>query len=80
MHTRQGNILCGLILVIAVLAINAVIGALCWPYTVNAWLVHVGKEPALHAGHGALIALIPGIGQFSIIAAFVTWITLLIVG
>ncbi len=55
----------------------AAIGALVWPYTINAWLVYAGKPPAVLWWHGALLGLVPGLGQFAAPLAILTWVLML---
>ena len=62
-----------------IFAVGAIIGAVCWPYTINTWLVFVGKAAVVKWWQGALIGLVPGIGQASIIVAVLTWIIMLII-
>lgn len=50
-----------------------------WPYTINTWLVWADKEPCMVWWHGALIGLVPGIGQSSPMAAIITWIATLFI-
>ena len=57
-----------------VMAINGIIGAICWPYTINTWLIVAGKESAIVWWHGFLMAYVPGLGQLSIPGAVITWI------
>ena len=66
-----------IILVVIVLCIGAAIGAICWPYTLNTWLVFFGKEPTIVWWQGALLGFVPVLGQASIPAAVVTWILML---
>ncbi len=35
------------LLIILCLSISGIAGAFCGPYTINTWLVHFGKEPAI---------------------------------
>lgn len=55
------------------------IGALAWPYTLNTWLVFIGKEAAIQWWDGFLLGMFPVIGQFSIPAAAITWILMLFI-
>jgi len=63
-----------------VIAIAFIIGACLWPYTINSWLVYADKEPVIEWWMGGLMGLVPGIGQASIPAAFVTFILMLFLG
>lgn len=57
--------------------ISAAIGAFVWPYTINAWLVFFGKPPGVLWWHGALLGLVPGLGQFAAPLAIMTWVLML---
>lgn len=63
-----------------VLFLSAAIGALCWPYALNEWLLFLGKPPSVVWWHGALLGLTPFIGQLSSPAAVVTWVLMLVMG
>ena len=65
------------IALVVFLSIFAAIGALCWPYTINSWLVFFDKAPSVVWWHGALLGFCPFIGQASIPAVVVTWILML---
>jgi hypothetical protein len=67
------------IIVIAVIFLLscALIGALVWPYTINAWLVFVEKPPSVTFWHGLLLGFCPVIGQLTIPMAALTWILML---
>ena len=66
-----------LVSVLIVLSLCALVGAFCWPYTINAWLVFLGKPAAVVWWQGALLGLAPVTGWASIPAAVVTWILML---
>lgn len=66
----------GTIIVLAVV-VNATIGAICWPYSINSWLLYSGKEASVLWWHGALMAFVPGIGQLALAVAILTWIVML---
>jgi len=70
----------GGIVLLVILAISAVIGGVCWTYTVNSWLHFFGKPEALVFWQGALLGFVPFIGQVSIPAAVLTWLLMLFVG
>ena len=69
-----------LIFVVIILAISAAIGAICWPYTINTWLVFIGKEACVVWWQGALLGFVPYLGQASILAAVITWLLMLFIG
>ena len=53
------------------------IGALCWTYVINTWLLFFEKMTTIHWFAGGLIGLVPGLGYFGLIAAVFTWIVML---
>jgi hypothetical protein len=59
------------------LLISAIIGAFCWPYAINTWLMFVDKDPVVLWWHGALIGLVPAFGQLSLPVTIITWIAML---
>ncbi|MDD5651486.1 MAG: hypothetical protein PHF86_13910 [Candidatus Nanoarchaeia archaeon] len=59
------------------LGISAFIGAFCWPYAINTWLVFADKDPVVLWWHGALIGLVPAFGQLSLPVTIITWIAML---
>lgn len=59
----------------------ALLGALLWPYTINTWLVYMGKEETMLWWHGALLGFVPtGLGQLAPIFATLTWIAMMFLG
>ncbi len=58
----------------------AAIGAVAWPYVINTWLVFFYREPIVVWWQGALLGLIPGLGQITFAAVVVTWVTMLFLG
>jgi hypothetical protein len=64
---------------ILLLSLSALIGAFCWPYALNTWLVFLGKTAVVTWWQGALIGFIPIVGRYSLVAAFVTWILMLFI-
>ena len=65
------------IVIVAVLGLCVLPGAVCWPYTINTWLVYVDKAPCVVWWQGFLLGFCPVIGQATIPAAFVTWVLML---
>jgi hypothetical protein len=66
------------ILMIAVsFMIAAILGAFCWPYAINSWLIYLGKAAALKWWQGALLGIIPGIGQICLPLAIFTFLIML---
>jgi hypothetical protein len=64
-------------MIIIVLLISAIIGAACWTYTINTWLVYLGHAPQMRWYEGALIGFVPYLGQLSVPAAVITWIAMM---
>jgi len=62
---------------LTVLVISAIIGSLCWTYSINTWLIFFEKEPVIKWYHGLLIGCIPYLGQIALPVAAVTWIAML---
>ena len=58
-------------------AVSGLLGAFLWPYTINSWLRVAGKRPKVERWQGFLLGLIPIVGQFTIVAALVTWVAML---
>jgi hypothetical protein len=67
----------GFIGFLIVCMITAAIGAWLFPYTINSWLVFLGKTPKVVWWHGALLGFAPFIGQLCIPLAVCTWILML---
>lgn len=67
-----------LIVLFIIVGICAIIGSVLWPYTLNTWLIYVGKEAVVNGLHGGLLGLCPVLGQLTIPAAVITWIFMLI--
>ena len=65
-------------MLVAGVFISILVGTFLWPYTINSWMEHVGKEGTVVWWQGALLGLVPILGPLSIPAAVVTWILLLI--
>lgn len=55
------------------------VGSVCWTYTINSWLEFSGKSISIVWWQGALIGLVPIFGQFSLPAAVLTWILMLLI-
>ncbi len=67
----------GLIVFFILLIVGAAIGAVLWPYTINAWLVYFGKQPVFTWYYGALLGVVPYFGKLSIPLAVITWIAMM---
>lgn len=57
--------------------IGFIIGAVCWTYSINTWLVFLDKTNQIAWWQGGLIGFVPWIGQFGLVVAIVTWILML---
>lgn len=60
-----------------VIVLGVVLGAFLWPYTINTWLEYFGKEASVIWWQGALLGLVPVVGQATIPVAVITWILML---
>lgn len=69
----------GCLTIIFILLISMLIGGFCWTYSINTWLHFFGKAPAVRFYQGALIGLIPVLGQVSLPVAVITWIVTLFI-
>jgi len=54
-------------------ALFAGLGAWVVPYTMNFWLVFAEKDPVFTWQAGALIGLIPGLGQVIVVCGLITY-------
>lgn len=59
------------------LTISGILGAFCWPYTLNTWLAFFGKTTVIIWQQGFLLGCVPIIGRWSLPAAATTWILML---
>lgn len=69
-----------LIVILVVLSLSGIVGAFCWPYSINTWLVYFHHAPKLVWWQGALLGYVPFLGQASIPVAVITWILMLFIG
>jgi hypothetical protein len=67
----------GLAPIVIFFGIGAIIGALCWPYSINTWLEYAHKDPVVTWWQGMCIGFVPGIGHLGIVVAVVTWIAMM---
>ena len=78
---RMGRLIAWLLslggLLFIVVAVAFAFGAVLWPYTINSWLIYSGREPCIEWWMGGLMALVPGLGQSCVPAAFITFIAML---
>ena len=70
----------GTFFIICAFGVSVALGAVCWPYTINTWLVFADRPPTVLWWHGALMGLVPGLGQLAILTAIATWIIMLFIG
>ncbi len=59
--------------------VYALLGAVCFPYAINAWLRFFGREGRVRWWQGLLIGLCPFIGTLSVPLAVLTFIILLFI-
>ena len=62
---------------LVVLFFSGIVGAVCWPYAINTWLIFLGKAPVIVWWHGFILGYVPFIGQAAFPVAVVTWILML---
>ena len=68
----------GAAVIVVILSVSGIIGAFCWPYALNSWLVFLGKTPRVLWWHGFLLGYVPYLGQVSVPVAVITWILMLL--
>ena len=76
-HLFIGLLGAHMLLCLIFFALSALVGAYAWPYAINEWLMFAGKPPTVLPWHGALIGLVPAVGQMSLPAVVITWIAML---
>ena len=54
-----------------------IIGIWVWPYTLNTWLLFLGKAAKVVWWQGFLLGVFPPLGILGIVSAIVTWIAML---
>lgn len=59
------------------LVVAGVIGAICWPYAINTWLIYFGKPAQMLWWHGFLLGFVPGLGQMALPIAVITWVAMM---
>ena len=59
--------------------LSILMGTFLWPYTINSWMEHYGKNGDVCWWQGALLGLVPILGPLSPVAAVVTWIVLKVI-
>jgi hypothetical protein len=67
-------------IILAIIALNAVVGAWLWPYSINTWLEFFGREPAISPIIGILLGFCPLIGKTTVPVAILTWLAMLFIG
>ncbi len=63
--------------ILFILGIFGIIGMFCWPYSINHWLIFMGKEPCIVWWQGFLMGFAPFLGQASIPVMIITWILMM---
>ena len=79
-YRSSGTGAAGFVVFVIAMLIGAAIGAFTWPYTINTWLVFLGKEPSIVWWQGSLLGFVPFVGYASIPAAVITWVLMLFLG
>jgi len=69
----------GCIIPVIIYGIVIAVDALFWHYSLNTWLTYFGRTTVVLWWQAALIGAIPGIGQISLIIAFITWLAMLFI-
>jgi hypothetical protein len=80
MKRSSCNFIAGWMIFLFFMVIGSAIGSICWPYTINHWLIFTHHTASVTWWQGALIGFVPWIGHLAIPAAIVTWILSLFVG
>lgn len=65
------------IALVFIVGISMGTGAFLWPYSINAWLVYAGKEPAMVWWYGAIAGAFPPFGFISIPVSLITFVAML---
>lgn len=68
---------CGISMIIIITLISGVIGGFVWPYTINSWLLFLGKPATVTFLQGFVLGIIPMIGYLGTPIAAITWIIML---
>ena len=64
----------GIGVTILLLTLSGIVGALCFPYAINTWLVFFGKAPVFLWWYGFILGYVPFVGQFAFPCAAITFI------
>ena len=64
----------GCLITLFVLSLSGIIGAFCFPYVINTWLVYAGHAPVFLWYWGFVLGYVPFIGQFSLPLAAITFV------
>lgn len=67
----------GFALFLVLILLGPILGAFLWPYTINAWLVYTGKEPAFLWWYGALLGFLPFLNPIIIVGSIGTFIAMM---
>lgn len=71
---KNGSVVIGCMIVFIVLFLSALVGGFCWAYSINTVLTWFGRAAIVKFWQGALIGLVPGLGQASLPVAVVIWV------
>ena len=66
-----------LFIIISGYVISILLGIWLWPYSINAWLTFIGKNPIFPWWGGAIFGVIPIFGKLVIPVAAITWLLLM---
>ena len=69
----------GCSLVLLLMVVYIVLSAICWPYTINSWLIFFGKAPVVVWWQGLLVGFVPYVNKMAFPLAFVTWLIMLFI-
>ena len=63
-----------IVLMIILIVVGIWVQAWCWDYSISFWLHWAGKPDVFCMWHGAILTIVPGIGQCAIPVAGATFI------
>ena len=64
----------GCVILLLFIILSVTTGAFAWPYTINTWLVFMGKPATVTWYQGAILGCMPIFGQLALPAMALTWI------
>jgi len=63
--------------IVIILLLSGILGSILWPYSINSWLLFMGKDPVFPAWGGFLLGILPIFGQSVVAVAIVTWVLMM---